>query len=222
MKKHLCLILCVALLLGCLGMQVYAHEVPDLAQNGTVTFTIQYDGTPLSGGTITLYRVGDITENNGDYSFCLIASLQANDISLADVTDPALAKTLAALAKEKKLSGITAPIANGKVVFTDVTPGLYVAIQEKAIPGYEAMAPFLISMPQMRDGVYHSNVEAFPKVPLETAPTEPTKPNKPDEPKLPQTGQLNWPIPVLAVSGLALFLIGWLLCFGKRKESYEE
>lgn len=28
---------------------------------------------------------------------------------------------------------------------------------------------------------------------------------------LPQTGQLNWPVPVLAVSGVVLFAFGWAL-----------
>ena len=28
---------------------------------------------------------------------------------------------------------------------------------------------------------------------------------------MPQTGQLNWPVPVLAVSGVVLFAFGWAL-----------
>ncbi len=38
--------------------------------------------------------------------------------------------------------------------------------------------------------------------------------------KLPQTGQLNWPVPLLAVLGLVLFSIGWLLCLGEKRNSY--
>ena len=37
--------------------------------------------------------------------------------------------------------------------------------------------------------------------------------------ELPDTGQTNWPVPVLAVSGLLLFAFGWAL---KRKGSYAE
>lgn len=40
-------------------------------------------------------------------------------------------------------------------------------------------------------------------------------------PKLPQTGQLQWPIPVLAVLGIILFTIGWILYFG-RKNRHDE
>lgn len=37
-------------------------------------------------------------------------------------------------------------------------------------------------------------------------------------PALPYTGQLNWPIPLLAIGGLVLFAVGWVLAFGKRKK----
>lgn len=36
--------------------------------------------------------------------------------------------------------------------------------------------------------------------------------------KLIQTGQLNWPVPLLAVGGLVIFAIGWALVFFKRKK----
>lgn len=41
---------------------------------------------------------------------------------------------------------------------------------------------------------------------------------KPPVPPMIQTGQLNWPIPVLAGVGILLFAIGWILTFLKRKE----
>lgn len=54
-------------------------------------------------------------------------------------------------------------------------------------------------------------------------PDNPAAPGNPDNPALagrpdgavmnglPQTGQLNWPVPVLAVSGMLLFAAGWVL-----------
>lgn len=44
----------------------------------------------------------------------------------------------------------------------------------------------------------------------------PQKPVQPEEPKLPQTGQLWWPVPVLALGGLALVAIGLKLRSKKR------
>lgn len=55
-----------------------------------------------------------------------------------------------------------------------------------------------------------------PTTPSES--TEPTKPTEPDKPTLPQTGQLWWPVPLMAIAGLVLFLLGWL----RRKERADE
>lgn len=41
------------------------------------------------------------------------------------------------------------------------------------------------------------------------ATTGSTVPTLPQTPRLPQTGQLNWPIPLLALAGLTLFVWGW-------------
>ena len=48
-----------------------------------------------------------------------------------------------------------------------------------------------------------------------TAPTEPTSPS----PFIPQTGQLNWPVPVLCFIGLALILLGILMV---KKNNYDK
>ena len=56
-----------------------------------------------------------------------------------------------------------------------------------------------------------------PSTPTEPSST-PTSPTKPTQPGLPQTGQTNWPVPVLAVAGLLLIVLGWFLCASERKE----
>ena len=46
------------------------------------------------------------------------------------------------------------------------------------------------------------------------SPDNPVMPGRPGNPVmsgLPQTGQLNWPVPVLAISGVLLFALGWML-----------
>lgn len=52
---------------------------------------------------------------------------------------------------------------------------------------------------------------------------EPSAAREPETaPRLPQTGQINWPIPVLAVSGAALLLTGLLLRLAGRKNAAGE
>ena len=48
------------------------------------------------------------------------------------------------------------------------------------------------------------------------APDDPALPGSPDGAVLPQSGQLNWPIPLMACSGMLLFAVGWVLT---RKET---
>lgn len=48
-----------------------------------------------------------------------------------------------------------------------------------------------------------------PSTPADT--DTPAQPGRPANPALPKTGQLNWPVPVMAVSGLLLFAFGWAL-----------
>lgn len=44
----------------------------------------------------------------------------------------------------------------------------------------------------------------------------PQQPSQPDEPKLPQTGQLWWPVPVLALAGVVLVVVGLKLRTKKK------
>ena len=224
MKKRIITCLIVLLLVG--SLTVSAHEVPDLTQKGSIVFCMDWEGVPLNGGTLTMYRVGDIVEDDGDYSFAAVSGLK-NPVP-DDLNDPALAASMVAAAENAGLEPITVSVENGEAVFTDVAPGLYVVIQKKAAEGFSPLSPFFISMPQFRDGRYEYDIAADPKVSPEPEPADPTKPTqpKPTEPKppvpsLPQTGQLNWPVPILAAAGFGLFLTGGILCSGRKKEKHE-
>ena len=113
----------------------------------------------------------------------------------------------------------------GVYYFTDLKAGLYVVTQTKAAKGYSDMSPFLVSIPYMEDGEYVYKVTANVKTELKQEIKPTTPPSGSKRPtygnKLPQTGQLTWPIPWLASSGMVLFALGWWLCFGRRKDSYE-
>lgn len=203
------------------SITAYAYDVPDLSREGSVSVTMKEGETAVSGGTLTLYRVGDIYEDNGNYSFVLSGDFSGSKESLEDIQSATLAKSLADYAKNNKLTGITQIIGNdGKTVFTNLELGLYLLVQNKAAQGYNAVDPFLVSIPMMEDGTYIYNVDASPKVStLQTTTTRPTKPTQPAATistgtiitKLPQTGQLNWPIPVLVIAGLFLFSAGWIM-----------
>lgn len=181
---------------------------------GSIEVTVRYDGKPVVGGEVTCIQVGTVAQSDGSPYFQRVE----DGVRLDNIDDSALPTELAAFAKEHKLTGETLTVGEkGTAVFQNLKPGLYLIIQDTPADGFSPLAPFLVSVPYNDDGEYIYDVTANVKSELERTPetteptTEPTKPTTPPGPNLPQTGQLNWPIPVLVVLGLGLFSLGWML-----------
>lgn len=222
MKKIFSLLLALALLC-CLPLTVYAHDVPQERNDCSIELLVRYDGENISGGTLTAVKVGYVDEEDGNYFFSRVF----DDVRLDDV------QTSGAVADLQKFYNTnkgnydfyrqTVNVTEGKGTFEGLPTGLYLIFQEKAANGYSKLNPFLVSVPYIENGEYQYHVKASIKSELEREP-EPTDPppTTPDDPWLPQTGQLNWPVPLLVVSGLVLFTVGWALRFGGKKERYEK
>ena len=215
MVKKIAVFLIAFLLICTLTVTAFAHPVPDLSVNGSITFQMEWNDKPFENGKLNLYKVGEVVESDGDYFFGPIAEFADVELDYSAVADLEFAKELLTLAKESDLEKITASITAGKAVFEDVEPGLYVVWQNSAdaTKGFAAINPFLISMPRFMDNEYVTEVVAEPKVGFETIPPTTTPP----PPNLPQTGQLNWPVPVLAISGAILFALGFALWTGRKR-----
>lgn len=284
MQKKLALLLTVILFFCGKGPVAEAANSPDPTQKGSIEITMQSDGTAVPGGSLTLYQVGKLTEENGVYSYEFLDSLQTTGLDLNDLQSPKLAEALAQ--KVTSTQGNKKEIDEaGKIAFTDLELGIYLLIQEEAAKGYSKLGPFLVTVPEVVNGEYIYQVQAGPKIALEPdvtptpAPTDPpsatptpqpegtptpsessptppestptppestptpseSNPTPPENnptpsdnsavekpqgssaevlppPKLPQTGQLNWPIPVMAVSGLWIFAMGWMLRYGQKRD----
>lgn len=286
-----CTFILAALMLCLLSFAAYAHPVPDLSQKGSIKITMHYGEKAVSGGTMTLYHVGAVREQDGNYDFVLTGDFTDCGIALEAIQSAELAGKLADYAAQKKLPGVTQKIGtDGTVVFSELELGLYLMVQQQAAHGYKKASPFLVSVPMLENEGYVYDVEAGPKAELTpTSPDEPDEPDEPDKPDnpsepsnpdnpdepdkpdnpskpgnpnnpdepgnpdnpgepenpnnpggpdspggprenpqpelprdtivlLPQTGQLNWPVPVLAVLGLGTFSLGWKLRYGKGQE----
>ena len=163
MKKLSALLLTLAML-AAMSTTAFAVEVPDPNRNGSISLKMEYDGKAVSGGALTAYRVGEISEDDGNYSFALSLEFAASGADLSDLSS-ATAQKLADFAKKQNLTGTTETIGtDGEALFSNVKPGLYLIIQSKAASGYEAVSPFLVSVPMNEDGVYIYDVDATPKV----------------------------------------------------------
>lgn len=231
MRKLTVLILLAAVILG-VSRPACAAEVLDRTRDSSLTLVMSWDGKPLENGSLTLYRVGDIIYSDGGYGFTPVSELKDTGISLKKLNDTELPGKLEALAVLRKLGPIRQSVSKGEAVFSELQPGLYVVTQteKEACDGFEPIRPFLMSLPQWDGKTYVYDRKAQPKVALEKIPEQPatTEPHPTEQTAvesekssgLPQTGQLNWPVPVMAVSGFMLLLVGSLLR-GRKKDSNE-
>lgn len=212
MKHRIFTLVLVAALLCCATLAVSAVDVPDMSKTGTVSIIMHIGETLVPGGTLTLYRVGAIHEDDGNYSFVPTGPYVDCVDAFDDVQSSELAQKLADFTAENKLPGKTKAVdQNGTATFTDLELGLYLVMQHTTASGYSKAKPFLIGVPQMENGMYIYDVDASPKVNLEMIPEttpETTEDAFASGEKLPQTGQLMWPIPVLAVLGMAFIVLG--------------
>ena len=210
----------------------------DCSMSLTLTYRESDKEKNMTDGSISVYTVATVKAENGyvfDISTGKFAGSSAvREIESMDSADLEERNAAIATALEKEAKRVeadsTAMISDGRASFTDLTPGLYLVIQESLSEGNRKINPFLISIPDA-EGSYA--IEASPKngfeIPLTPAPTLTPKPSvTPSSPKspsgssslpskgvLPQTGQLWWPVPVLCGIGLALIIGGFGL---KRKK----
>ena len=214
--KMAAVILMVLSLMAALPVAAYAREVPDLNHSGSISLTLTCSGTPVTGGTFQLWRVGNAKEDDGDFSFEKTEDFSDYTGTLDEIGRAETAEKLANFVSQKDIeAAASAGNTAGGIFFGELQTGLYLIEQTEAADGYEKISPFLVSIPQEENGQYIYEVNATPK--MEALVPTPATPGSPDQ-RLPQTGQLNWPVPVLACAGMLLFGMGWALNrTGKRK-----
>ena len=196
MKRILGTVLAVIMLV----ISVAASDLPDPNQMGSICITITYDGKPVAGGELTLHRVGDIKEENGNYGFVLTDRFAAFDITSENLLSPEMAKKLSDHITRERVTGKTEKIdTEGSITFDNLKVGLYLVVQSKAATGYQKLNSFLVSLPMQEATGYSYHVDASPKVSL--------TPKPPVNTELPETGQSVWPVWLFLFSSAALALL---------------
>lgn len=208
MKRSIAPLLLALCLLVLSALPAHAVEIPDLDAQGSVRVQMKTDSAPIPGGSLTLYRVGRIVQTDTGFGFVSTGDFEGYPGTLEDLGKTTAAE-LAKYAASNGISGESKTIdETGTAVFDPLEPGLYLLTQPKSGDGYLPADPFLVTLPMAQDGHYVYQVDASPKVTLHPAPTQPTQPG---DPTLPQTGQLNWPIPVLVAAGASCLIAGVIL-----------
>ena len=233
----LCCLLCVS---------AFAAEAPDLNALGSISLTMETESGPVPNGSVALYHVAEIHEDDGQLSFVYTDAFDGCSYSLdIQPVSQELSEQILSFAVDRDLPYTVYSVdSRGQVQISDIPAGLYLLFQNEdhAAEGYLPMKPFLISVPmEDAEGGWDYDVDGTPKLSLGThdgpdrpedspapTPTGPTTPGPKPTPgpsggrePIPDTGQTNWPIPVLAICGLMLFALGWYICFSGRNENHE-
>lgn len=208
MKRIIVSILLALTAVAAMAFPAGAKTLPEPGKTGTITIHMRYGGKPISGGELMLYRVGKVAEEDGNYFFEKTEPFTRWKGEFGNLENTArIARSLEDFVKKKKIVGLSAPVIEGKAVFghdgEELAQGLYLIIQTEPAKGYSALAPFLVSLPY--DGQYHIQVDAK------------NEPKPTHSPRLPQTGQLWWPVPVLA--GVGLICVGQGLVRRRRNRN---
>ena len=223
MIKRIVSLILVMMFLIVGSLSAHAHEIPDYNRRGSIDITMKYKDKVVPGGTLTLYRVADVATDDGNYFFTYTADFSDCSIPVTELSSSEIGAALAKIAKDRRLNGVAQDLdKEGHTKFSDLEIGLYLLVQNKAAAGYNQVSPFLVSVPGNDNGHYIYDVNASPKVELEPAPTTPTTPSKPSGGKLPQTGQVNWPVPILGTVGLILIAAGFCMKASDRRKKHEE
>ena len=238
--KKAAALLMSAVLVGANAASVRAAETADLdlIKTGSIEKTLMdADGVTVSGGAVTVYEVATLTLDDGNMAYVFTDDFADCTVTL-DVTDTTLAASLVSYMDGLSITGTEKEVASdGTVSFTGLELGLYLAVQTTESANYETISPFVVTLPMDEDGVWVYNVNASPKVGTVTLIEEEPEPETPAEeeeqptteetvtetveetvpetttadPILPQTGQLNWPVPILLIGGFILLIAGFVL-----------
>ncbi len=283
------IILCVTalLVLNC-SLTAFAKGF-DPTRSGTVSVTLteQKNKEAIVGAELSVYHVATVGVNNkGNLNYIYTDLFENSGI---DIEDPSLAEKLDAFVSEYNLPSVKVTTdKNGTALCEGLALGLYFIKQTGTVQGFAPCTPFLVTVPNEKNGEYVYEVNASPKTEVARltsvtikkvwntdGSTEATdrvtvqllkngnvvktailnaqnnwqvtyadmlesdaySVKEVDVPKgftatykqngylftvtntstLIQTGQLMWPIPVLAVSGMLLIAAGIVLLQKKRK-----
>lgn len=218
-------VLLAVLLAAALAPAAWGAPLLDPAAECSLRLECRYEDRALSGAAARIFRVADVDERA---AYTLTAAFAPSGVALTELDSGgqwlAAATELSAWAERHSLPPQAEQVADsrGTAVFSSLKAGLYLVELPplRTAAGTYTFTAFLAAVPVLEDEVWSSAAVAQPKVafdgaqepsmPDRPAPDTPQQPEQPETPeeRLPQTGQLRWPVPVLAAAGMGLLALG--------------
>ena len=197
-------------------------------KHGSITlrcvFSVEGGEHVLSGDEYSLAKIADAFLTDLSVSYMTLTQFENYDCDWKNLAASKMnekAKALAYFCEKNHLyteSAVTG--SNGELKFEDLSAGLYLAARTRIASENEDFNtdPLLVFIPENVNSEIIYEVVSTPKFSY-SSPDKQVIPVTPSDSSLPQTGQLMWPVTLLAVLGCFLILGGSALL---RKESSVE
>jgi len=216
-KRFLKLCLACVLIFGCFISCMAAPENCKL----TVKL-LDKNKQPIDGLQVSICKVADISGSD----YIPAEAFAESGISISGIVNhptEEVANAVCQYVKKQQIESQSAQSQNGEVGFDSLDRAIWLVFcQEEQEYRFN---PYFVFLPQTINGKVQYEVIAEPKVEENigqdagNTEQEPVLPNtQPSGDKLPQTGQLWWPILMIAIAGVALVLLGIIELRNKSNE----
>lgn len=218
----------------CLTLPLTAQAVTvEYARAGTLQVQLETTSarSDWSGVEISLYRIGDVENPDGDLKYVLSGACADCGVRLdyvtADEADAA-AKHIGEYIDQNQVAAMDRRTtdAKGFAAFENLGVGVYFARKEGGTREIDIL-PFIVSIPYYKGGELLYIVPVNPKMEIRPTPTpQPTATPQPTTPpgggNLPQTGVTRWPVVALSIGGCTLIALGAGLILAARRKREEK
>lgn len=203
------------LLMSAVILLPYVSEV-DAEETGSLTLQCHIKDEEgahyFAGDTYAILPVADLVLDEGNATYVMREDFVSfdcdwNELSASQLKD--MAEEMAEVADFSNAMRVDTD-DEGVAYFESLAPALYLIDRVETTEENEVYSvdPMLISVPSFSDNAWEYNVVTTPKFSEVTPVPEETE--TPDE-ELPATGQLKWPVPLLAIGGVVFIGVGLFL-----------
>lgn len=172
LNGFLAFLVMAAMVIGSMAQVVLAGDY-EAGKTGNINLTIQEtgeDGTAkrIPNVKLTLYKVGSVNFD-GNVHFVADSALQFTGIDFENLKTAdewyKTAETLSAAAKKAGLTGSEMQSdANGKIVYSNMSEGVYLIVQSNPDDPNVSVSPMVLTVPFVEEGTgWTYDVQAYPK-----------------------------------------------------------
>ncbi len=135
LRRGAALVLCLLTIGFCAPFSASAHDLIDIERKGTVELSLIYDGNGIPGVTVRLYHVAEVSPKA---EYTLLDPFRSTGITFPEGNYSWTEETVDHLASCTPEAGVLAEgvtDAAGNVLFSNLAPGLYLALGENTTVG---------------------------------------------------------------------------------------